>query len=158
MPAERVLRRPPRIKVLEALGAIADGRVEVNGFEARVVSSSGDKVYNVIYSSDGRVYSNDNGTYYRGYVGYPIIALLMIKGILPFDERISKALSGIPWKELNETYRKYAIVEEIVLRKAEERGVSRSSVLDFVNIVLKKLSGLRLIYDESLRKQSKLSI
>ncbi len=154
----KILRRPPRIKVLEALGAIADGRIKVRNNEAEVVSSNGERVYRVIVSRDGRVYSNDNGTYYRGYVGYPIIAFLMLKGILPYDERISKALAGIPWKELNETYKKYAIVEEIVLRQAEEKGVSRQSVLDFVNIVLKKLSSLRLVYDESLAKQSKLPL
>ncbi|WFO75534.1 hypothetical protein J4526_01150 [Desulfurococcaceae archaeon MEX13E-LK6-19] len=154
----KILRRPPRIKVLEALGAIADGRIKVRNDEAEVVSSNGERVYRVIVSRDGRVYSNDNGTYYRGYVGYPIIAFLMLKGILPYDEKISKALAGIPWKELNETYKKYAIVEEIVLRQAEEKGVSRQSVLDFVNIVLKKLSSLRLVYDESLAKQSRLPL
>lgn len=154
----KILRRPPRIKVLEALGAIADGRVKVRDSEAEVVSSSREKVYRVILAPDGRVYSNDNGTYYRGYVGYPIIALLMLKGLLPYDKKLSEALAGIPWKELNETYKKYAIVEEIVLRKVEEKGVSRQSLLDFVNIVLKKLSSMRLVYDDSLAKQERLPV
>ncbi len=153
----KILRLPPRIKVLEALGSIADGRIKiVCSDKALVVSSSGEKTYTVIVRDDGRVYSNDNGTYYRGYVGYPIIAFLMIKKKLPFDQRIAEALKGIPWKELNEMYKRYAIVEEIVLKRAEERGVSRRTVLDFVNIVLKKLSTLRLIYDESLVKQKTL--
>jgi len=152
------LRLPPRIKVLEALGAIADERIKVFDNEAEVVSSSGERVYRVIVRDDGRVYSNDNGTYYRGYVGYPIISLLMIKGKLPYDERIAKALSGIPWKELNETYKRYAIVEEIVLRRAEEKGISRQSIMYFVGTVLKKLSAMRLVYDESLAKQTTLPL
>lgn len=150
---KKVLRLPPRIKVLEALGAISDGRVKVRGNKAFVTSSSGEKTYRVIVTNDGRVYSNDNGTYYKGYVGYPIIAFLMIKGILPFDEKISKTLTGIPWKKLNETYKKYAIVEEIILRSIEEKGIARQAVIDFINIVMKKLSNLKLVYDESLVKQ-----
>ena len=118
----KVLRLPPRIKVLEALGSIADGRISVQDDEAEVTSSTGERTYKVIVRDDGRVYSTDNGTIYRGYIGYPIIAFLMIKGKLPYDERIAKALSGIPWKRLNETYRKYVIVEQIVLKKAEEKG------------------------------------
>lgn len=153
------LRLPPRIKILEALGAIADGRVKViSENEIEVVSSSGERVYRVRYNDDGRVYSNDNGTYYKGYIGYPIIALLMLKKILPFDERIAKALAGIPWKQLNEVYKKYAIVEQIVLRKAEEKGVPRQAVLDFINIVMKKLSSLKLLYDENLGKTKTLPL
>lgn len=150
---KKVLRLPPRIKVLEALGAISDGRVEVRGNQAFVTSSSGERTYRVIMSSDGRVYSDDNGTHYKGYIGYPIIAFLMIKGILPFDKKLSESLAGIPWKKLNETYKKYAIVEEIVLRSIEEKGVSRQAVIDFINIVMKKLSNLKLVYDESLARQ-----
>jgi len=40
------LRLPPRIKVLEALGAISDGRIEVlNDKEAIVRSSDGTRMY-----------------------------------------------------------------------------------------------------------------
>ncbi len=152
----KILSKPPRIKVLEALGSIADGRVKLSGDEAVVVSSTGEREYRVVVKDDGRVYSSDNGTIYRGYIGYPIIAVLMLKGKLPFDEKIAKALAGIPWKELNETYKRYAIVEEIVIRRAEERGVSRQSIQYFVNIVLKKLSSMKLVFDDELVKQKTL--
>jgi hypothetical protein len=43
------LKLPPRVKVLEALGSIADGRVRViNDSEAEVKSSTGDRVYKVL--------------------------------------------------------------------------------------------------------------
>lgn len=95
---------PPPIKIYEAHGAIADGRVEIiDNFQAKVKSSSGNKTYNVAFSSDTRELSvNDNGSYYQGYVGYPALALLMIKGLLPFDEKLSNNLKGIHWKQINQ--------------------------------------------------------
>ncbi|HDI02232.1 MAG TPA: hypothetical protein ENF93_01150, partial [Ignisphaera sp.] len=90
------LRLPPRIKVLEALGAIADKRINIiDSYRAKVVSSDGSRIYTVIVDlAKGLVYSDDNGTKYRGYVGYPIIAFLMLQGVLPFDRKISEALKG----------------------------------------------------------------
>jgi len=101
------LREPPRIKVLEAAGAIADGRVHLvkgltpDRLEATVVSSEGDRRYRVVVVKEGggyRVYSDDNGTRLRGYVGYPIISVLMLAGALPRDKQVEVALKGIDWK------------------------------------------------------------
>jgi hypothetical protein len=95
---------PPPIKIYEALGAIADGRVElINELQAKVTSSSGYKIYEVLFNPDtGELSVNDNGSYYQGYVGYPALALLMIQGLLPFDKTLSSALKGIHWKQLNQ--------------------------------------------------------
>ncbi len=142
------LRPPPRIKVLEALGAVADGRVECLDSRcrsARVVSSEGDRVYQVYVDVDaGVAYSDDNGTRFRGYIGYPIIALLFRQGVLPFDERIAGALRGIPWRQLNERYKKYAIVEQVVKKIAGERGVAPSEIDAYVAKVYGLLRGLKL--------------
>jgi len=140
------LRLPPRIKVLEALGAIADGRIKIiDEHRAQVVSSEGDRVYDVYVDvSKGQVYSNDNGTKYRGYVGYPIIALLMIKGVIPFYRDVAEALKGIPWRELNEKYKKYAIVESIVKDIARKRGISPSYIDLVISRVIGKLKTLKL--------------
>ncbi len=144
----RVLRLPPRIKILEAVGAIADGRVECLDEKcgsARVASSEGDRVYKVyVDAARGVAYSDDNGTRYRGYIGYPIIAVLMIQGVLPYDERIGEALKGIPWRRLNEEYKKYATVERIVKKMAAERGVDPAAIDAYVDKVYKLLSGLKL--------------
>ncbi|MEK7499359.1 MAG: hypothetical protein AAB649_02015 [Patescibacteria group bacterium] len=54
---------PPRIKVYEALGAIADNRIQITGNEAQVVSSSGNKTYEVMYNpQEQAITSNDNGS------------------------------------------------------------------------------------------------
>jgi len=148
-----LLARPPRIKVLEALGSIADGRIrEVEPNMAVVTSSTGERQYLVYVDPEKRVaYSDDNGTKYRGYVGYPIIALLMLKGYLPFDKRIADALAGIPWKRLNERFKRYAIVEKIVKREAAKRGVKPSEIDSYVKAVMNRLSELRLRYVEPPR-------
>ncbi|MEM4490177.1 MAG: hypothetical protein QXV99_04605 [Desulfurococcaceae archaeon] len=153
----KLLSKPPRIKVLEAIGAVGDERVSIlSDIEASVVSSMGDKEYKVVVINEGnqvfRVYSNDNGTIYRGYVGYPILAFMMVKDILPVDGEVLKAMTNIPWKELNERYQKYSIVENIVLTRAEKMGVSRQIIDDYVNLVFKKLGLMKILFDESLAR------
>ena len=138
------LKNPPRIKVLEALGAIADNRVKVLSYnECEVVSSEGDRVYKVIIKGD-LVSSNDNGTTYRNYIGYPIISCLMLLKKIPFNEKLSNALKGIPWRTLNEQYKNYAKVEEIVYSIAEKRGINKGEAENFIMVVLDELRRLHL--------------
>ncbi len=140
------LSKPPRIKILEALGAVSDGRIHViDEHRARVVSSEGDKEYDVYVDwEQGIAYSNDNGTKFRGYVGYPIIAMLMLQGRLPFDKRLADSLKGIPWKKLNEKYKKYWIVEKIVKNIASKKGVKPEEIDAFINMVMNKLAKRKL--------------
>ena len=147
------LRLPPRIKVLEALGAIADKRINIiDSYRAKVVSSDGSRIYTVIVDlAKGFVYSDDNGTKYRGYVGYPIIAFLMLQGVLPFDRKISEALRGIQWRKLNEKYKKYIIVEAIVKDIAKNNGVDPHTIDLFVNSVMNHLRKMSLVYEEKLK-------
>ncbi|MEM0000132.1 MAG: hypothetical protein QXY82_02265 [Desulfurococcaceae archaeon] len=151
----KLLLKPPRIKVLEAAGAIGDGRILiVSNSKAIVRSSMGDREYKVVLvpgdSGAYRVYSNDNGTIHRGYVGYPVLAFMMKTGILPVDNDVVRAMTNIPWKELNERYQKYSIVESIVISRAEKLGVSRNIIDDYINIVFKKLGLMKVYFDESL--------
>jgi len=146
----KLLRMPPRIKVLEALGSIADNRIhKIDDKHYEVISSDGTRKYRVYVDLETRrVYSDDNGTKLRGYVGYPIIAILMLNGKLPYNEKLANALKGIPWKKLNETYKKYAIVENIVKEKARRKGVSSDEIDAFIRDVLAKLRGMQLYYEE----------
>jgi hypothetical protein len=137
------LKRPPRIKVLEALGSIADGRIRKEGEKYRVRSSEGDREYEVWVKGD-LAYSDDNGTKFRHYVGYPIIAVLMMEGRLPFDERIARSLKGVPWRKLNEELKNYSAVEDLVIQEAERRGVKREEIDLFVEKVLNELGRLKL--------------
>jgi len=98
---------PPVIKIYEALGSVADGRIEIidnNG--AKVYSSSGNKFYTVNYDPEKKaIMTNDNGSFWKGYLGYPAIAFLLKKGILPYEEDVAKILANIKWKDINQKFK-----------------------------------------------------
>lgn len=97
---------PPTIKIYEALGAMADGRVEVDGDTAKVYSSSGNKFYMVTYDAAERaIMANDNGSYWKGYLGYPSIAYLLETGGLEYKPQLAKLLKGVAWKDINQKYK-----------------------------------------------------
>lgn len=89
-------KNPPIIKIYEALGCIADDRLEINGTKGKVYSSSRKKFYSIRYDSEtNSIMCNDNGSYYIGYLGYPAIAYLMKIGELDFSKEYSNSLKGI---------------------------------------------------------------
>jgi hypothetical protein len=136
---------PPEIKVLEALGAIGDGRIKVEDNTATVISSDGSKTYTVRYDEEKHLIgSTDNGSVFKGYYGYPIVAFLMLKGLLPLRRDLAEALKGIPWREWNERYKRYWIVEKIVLDRLKERGFDGKEVKKYIKEVLARLKELRL--------------
>ncbi len=96
---------PPIIKVYEALGAVADGRLEINGNEAKCFSSSGNKYYDVVYEPDtNAIMTNDNGSYWKGYLGYPAIAYLLQTNVLPYQPELGALLKGVAWKDINQKF------------------------------------------------------
>ena len=88
-------KMPPKAKIYEALSAVADKRVFITGRStAQVHSSSRDKTYDVEWSENmHEITSNDNASYWQGYTGYPIIAVLMETGKLSFEPRIAQLLA-----------------------------------------------------------------
>lgn len=102
-------RLPPIEKIYEALSAVADGRVEFEGDphhsegRAHVISSDGNRTYTVEWELN-TYSSNDNGTYWQGYPGYPVIAVLMLQGKLQCDKQLAEALKGIDWHDANKRH------------------------------------------------------
>ena len=136
---------PPKIKIYEALGAIADKRVKIYKTKpAKVKSSSLDKEYEVLYLPEEDIlYSNDNGSYWQGYLGYPAVAFLMIKGELPYNEKFAKALKGMKWKEMNEKHRNdYDKVVKEVREIIREKDINLDRLDEFLEKVSKKISAL----------------
>jgi len=140
---EALWKMPPIAKIYEALGAIGDGRVRIeDARHAFVTSSDGSKTYEVDMNDDGReISSNDNASFWQGYLGYPAIAVLIARGlILCPPEAAIHALAGVPWKELNTRNRNdYDRTLEDVLTRAAARGcdatmirAAAASVLDAV--------------------------
>lgn len=130
----RTWKQPPRIKILEALGALADQRVTLTDSGAIVSSSSGNKRYTVIYNqSTDTITSNDNGSYWKGYLGYPALAVLMLNGRLPFNAKLASLLAGIPWKQWNENYKyDYSQVESLVRKRVGEASAAALVKLDML--------------------------
>ncbi len=101
-----VWKTPPKIKIYEALGTLADNRIELSDNSARVYSSSGNKFYTVIYDPQGQAnMCNDNGSFWQGYLGYPAIAYLLSIGTIPYLPNIASILGGIKWKDINTKFK-----------------------------------------------------
>lgn len=110
----------PIEKVYEAYSAIADERVTLTGDrnEAKVTSSNGTKTYTVTWA-DNAYTSNDNASYWQGYAGYPIIAVLMLQGRLTLDREAAALFAGVDWTELNKRHKRdyAAAVAEVVAER-----------------------------------------
>jgi hypothetical protein len=142
-----VWKLPKKAKIYEALSAIGDGRVTLSeNRTAKVVSSNGDKTYTVEWSEDEQsITSNDNASYWQGYLGYPILAILMLKNKIVFDKTLASVLSGIHWKEINKKFRnKYDEAIEFVLSSIETKGIKRENITREVDYIMDQISKLEL--------------
>jgi hypothetical protein len=135
-------KMPPPIKVYEALDAIGDGRVRLEDeHHALVESSEGDKTYDVEISDDGReVSSNDSASYWQGYLGYPAIAVLVMRGLYRPPANVIDALAGIPWKEINRRFKNdYDQTLAEVNRIVEASGHDPDAIASEVDSVMEAL-------------------
>ncbi len=140
-------KSPPKAKIYEALSAVADGRVTLMGGEqAEVVSSDDTKTYHVEWSPDlDRITSNDNASYWQGYMGYPIIAVLMLLGKLEYKTEVANFLAGVPWKQINRRFRNdYTRAVDSVLDALETEGTPRQVVEDEVDRIMADIEDLKL--------------
>ncbi len=132
---------PPLIKIYEALGAVADGRVVIiDAATAHVYSSSRGKYYVVTHQVTERlIMCNDNGSYFKGYLGYPAIAVLFLLGTLPYDHTLAEKLTGIAWKDLNQQYKNdFDLTLDHIERQLPETG--RKNLREFAELTLKLIS------------------
>jgi len=135
-------KHPPQIKIYEALGAVADGRVEISGNSGKVYSSSRNKYYDVNYDPDKQaIMTNDNGSFWKGYLGYPAIAFLMKKGVLSYSPRIGELLANIAWKDINQKYKNDfdKTLEFILSTKTDEEKKMLADFVFKVDVEIKEL-------------------
>lgn len=145
---------PPIEKIYEAYTAITDNRVVLTKARnsATVTSSSGAREYFV--SWDNQAYtSTDSATYWQGYPGYPIIAVLMLQKKLTFDKEIAALFSGINWTELNKKHnRDYASAVAAVI---QERHCDVNRVNAAVNKVYEEIKALDILVKRGKLRPSK---
>ena len=96
---------PPIQKIYEAYSALADDRFDLRPEEATITSSDGSRTYTVRWQ-DGLYRSTDNATNWQGYAWYPVIVVLLLQGLLPYDAEIAGWFKGIPWKALNDAHKR----------------------------------------------------
>src|SRR6266852_3593257 len=116
-------KMPPIAKVYEAIGALGDGRVTIK-----------DSTHASVRSSD------DSTSYWQGYLGYPAIAVMLARGLYSPRADVVKALSGVPWKELNMRFRNnYDRTIAEVLQQAEQNRYDVAAILQEAEAVLDAL-------------------
>lgn len=130
---------PPIEKIPEAWSALTDGRVTCdseNRYSVR--SSDGTKSYTIVYKPDENTYaSNDSATFWQGYPGYPVIAVMMLQGVLPYDPNIAGQWKGINWNALNrQMKRDYAAV---VSQICTERQIDHAKYVHDATQILDEL-------------------
>jgi len=154
---------PPIIKIYEALGCIADSRLEIDSLEGRVYSSSRGKFYTIRYDPDSNaIMCNNNASYYVGYLGYPAISYLMKIGELEYSEEYALVLKGIHWKDLNVRYDRNkgkgvpdydfdSVIEEVNVL-VENKGIDIKEFKGFLERVMEQITtkNLNLLGEKEL--------
>jgi hypothetical protein len=140
------LKLPVRAKVIEALTAVLDGRVRLlEERRALVGSSDGTKQYTVTWSEDGVAWkSSDPATVFQSTIGYPIIAVMIRTGRLTADLELAAPLRGIPWKELNDRFRRdYEAAVTFAL--SDLTADNRGQILAMADAVLRQVASFHLV-------------
>lgn len=133
---------PPKIKIYEALGCLADGRIEVVGNSAKIYSSSRGKYYTVTFDpTTNSIMCNDNGSYWQGYLGYPAIAYLLATGIIPHSPTSAELLKDIKWKDINTQYKNdWSKTEDYCHNLVKKRGGDLPTLLTDIDSIYNFLS------------------
>ena len=140
---------PPIEKIYEAFSAIADGRVKMVDDHALVSSSDYRKEYTVNWQ-DNTYSSNDNASYYQGYTGYPIIAVLMLQKKIDYSVAVAEYFKGINWKELNTQYKnQYAKVVSMIMNEFSSKGIDVQEIEAEVNRIYEQIKSLDILYKRS---------
>ncbi len=138
------VKLPPIEKIHEAYSAIADKRVVLKENEAEVSSSDLTKTYMVKWKDE--VYSsNDNASYWQGYIGYPIIAVLMLQGKLPLNQEIAMYFQGINWKKINTEYKnKFSEAVSQIMGGLKEKGIDCNKIEEEIQKVYQEIGRLTI--------------
>lgn len=148
-------KMPPIEKIHEAYSSIADNRVVIGNDTAKVTSSNYAKEYTVTWE-DGIYTSNDNASYWGGYAGYPIIAVLMLQGKIKLNRSIVKYFKEINWTELNARHKaNYAKAVSEIMDELKANGIDCDAITKEINEVYKQIELLNITCKRSSIKPPK---
>ena len=153
-----MVKLPPIEKIYEAYSAIADKRVILGENAAKVLSSDRQKEYIVTFNENTYT-STDSATYWQAYAGYPVIAVLMMQGILPLSMSTSAMFSGINWKRLNDLYKRdYKKAADSVFDDFNCTKDEKAAVRAEANRVFDAIKALDITLKRGYAKKSKKEI
>lgn len=142
---------PHMIKIPEAYTAIIDARYRREGENKLIVFSSDySKKYTVTIFENGYS-SNDNMSYNKGILGYPIIVALMLENRIKIDREIVQLFKAINWTKINIKYDKdFTVSMEAVIRSVANEKYTYDIIYKNIQDTykeLKKLLGTIKQYD-----------
>lgn len=149
MPQLRKL--PPRIKIYEALWAIADERVEIDGMfstQGKCFSASTKgKSYTISYDPEKNIItSNDSGSSNQGYIGYPAIAFLLKIWALKYSENILPMLRNIDRNAIKQQVNKnHEETRRVLLGILFQKGFNVDDLVDACTNIYTQLESLKLL-------------
>ena len=89
--------------------------------QARIISSDHHKEYIVLFE-ENTYSSNDSATYWQGYPGYPILAVLMKQGKIKIKTEIIEQFKDLNWHQINEKYKRdYPAALAYVLSQVKDK-------------------------------------
>ena len=93
--------------------------------------------------------SDDNATYWQGYAGYPVIAVLMLQGRLPYDSVEAEQWKEINWTEINNRFKRdySAAVKEI----ESQRNINPERASEEAEKVMKALEALPIVIKRKIK-------
>jgi hypothetical protein len=142
-------RLPPRFKVLHALGIICNNEIKWLSNNSATI---GEK--SVFFEpSNNSVYCEHKESE-RGYLSHHAIAVLMSKGLLPFDKNLCGCMEGIDWGKYD--YSNYGVGESEIKEILEGKGVEGCDVDRFIERVMRRISQNGFEVMECNKKQSSL--
>lgn len=141
---------PPKNEhiVYEALSAIADGRIISSDDKksAKCTSPSKGKFYTITYEPETKsIMSNDNMAYYVNEVSYPMVALLLLREDIKYDETILEDLKSIYWKDINQRFKNnYMKSVEYVLSNLKTKGKDTEKIVKEVKNIFAQVLDFKL--------------
>ena len=141
------MKMPPKEKIPEALSAIADDRIELKDNKADVYSSNRSKSYLVEWNNN-EYSSNDNATFWQGYPGYPIIAILFVQNKLEYDKKLLDYFKNIDWKKTNTKFKNdYKKSLDFIIQELDED--TKNYIYNEIDKIYSKLETMDIVIKRS---------
>ena len=141
---------PPKVKIIEALSAVADERIIIEDLLSKEwkcsSASSPWKVYKILYNEkENTISSNDSWSINQWFLWYPAIAFLLKIWKLQYDEKIHKMLTDMNRIDIKEKVRKdYESMFRLVLWKLHMQWFNVDYFISQVDYIYNQISELHL--------------